>query len=594
MDVARRRLIELDDPSLRELWALSESYSPSNDITAIRDKTVQYMLSIDNKHVQDKEYLETTVERDVLAIDHLAFLNRALASQPVTARSPRRLVLYVSSARRTRFMFRQEQLLDLFPRVDGEVFSFYRSREDIFVQMVSGFDHGSQGFVADVFERLAKGGRCDDCPLRIDTNEVKEIDCQWLNFCRSFTVKEGAIENLGLYRAISDYWSAKESRPKNPTQAAYIEFFRNLMKQGKVTAAVVGRRITLTRFLLTTQSEFVLGNDRKSAGPKPIPLRENRDEITSVDLYLPIAPRLTDVQYRRSFDSIIQYYHSSPLLTWNDWGAFEKSYRDYLDIDADDGGKSLEHEIIFCLLYLAFPRNEGDEEAWELAQSKLEISGGWRTEFEYLLVWIDRRRRHFEQAYDRASEAIVNYRGDPRFFHGRGLANFAWYTEPEGRDSWQRKGLSGQQAIQDVARAIELYHPEDSEIQKRLVAAARCNVAYFCVFDRSTAWGVYDVGRGRREIDLLKDMLPEDAWYPLYPEYYAAEAWVCFEEWLVCAPPAVKRANAVEAISKSDAAICKAWRLFPKTSFEVLMRRLIAEGEKLGLKLESQTLLGVR
>ena len=246
------------------------------------------------------------------------------------------------------------------PKIGDTVYSFRRTRAQVFAGLVAeGSSSGDDRlFPLAQFYRTLKGeSDCERCVLRGDLPS----ECEMVDVCRSIRERREVIENLGLFASAKRFYETYGEGPRLPGYERYRDLFNRILGI-KVMDRTLKNRIKLLFYLMTTESGFIdFGGNIQE--PIKIPIKKGRDIITSTDLYLPIQVRIRSDQYREIVRSIIAYYRHSRALTRDTWEAFERSYIEFLELELRAVRDKSDHELTRCLLYLAFPFRQGDEEA---------------------------------------------------------------------------------------------------------------------------------------------------------------------------------------------------------------------------------------
>jgi hypothetical protein len=354
---------------------------------------------------------------------------------------------------------------------------------------------------------------------------------------RAIQERRGEVRNLGLTTALDDYRKLLEAVPKGETQEKLVEFFRHVFESG--IRDVAAERMLRQQQLILMQCATSAMSSHPRTYINEEHLRAGRDFIVGTVQYLPIKPRVDGIKYRRTLELILSFYKTPPQGDEAKIELINEAYRLYCTIDASTNDLDPEHELVRCLIYLAFPSNKGDRLAYDHATEMLNqvelIKSKPYTEREYRYVqcWAARRIQEFSAARAIADSAIEKWPEDPRFFHGRLLNSIAEY---QATQTGKENQILLQQAIDDARKAIELYGA-DPLVNKELIAVTYNTLAYVLaltalVNQDNPEYAVACVLRAREALDNLKALKNRNDWSPNHPEYFHTEAYVEYQEYL--------------------------------------------------------------
>jgi len=544
--------------------------------------------------------LRHSIANDARAIGWLLAVNTALEQDYIAGkRADRLLVLYLSSAPRTERIFRGPSVLNALPTIAGTSYPIWRHTDQLLAQIIAkgastGPDFSSEDIkhrreglkvlktISSQYRNQAQVHRgtqeCNACIL--DGGVVD--DCRFLEFCRSvrgfettLLSRQSAISNLKLVQTIQRYGEIRDRLKSRTRYQEYLSVFDELVNDRELQDVALQRMRTL-EFIILVQAEFSGRVAAQVSKSQRAPLKEGRDVITSKDIYLPSYPNLRSDCYRRVAAEIVECYMAPPEQVTVQATLFERACVSFLQLESEASTASAEHELVRCLLYLAFSEPQGDQDAYEHARRCLQrYHGPDRLEFYYVLIWVTRRLRKYVEGYKFATQAIQLSPADPRLYHGRGLLIYAFYADIEYRSMFFYGGAA---ALEDIDRAIKLYYEQDRERYRRLLAAAHTNLAYLRCIDDPLHWrDLYSPERARQDLNFAKRYVPTTEWYPDYPEYFHAEATVLFHEYLKGKTGSMPRDALLDKLRHAREMNLTAGRLFPKASFAALTERIDAE-----------------
>ena len=235
------------------------------------------------------------------------------------------------------------------------------------------------------------------------------------------------IQNLGLFTTVvervNDYQRLLQTRPSGQ-QAVYIQLFKEACDSGIKDVALDRMRQKLLWAQGASETtnivrESLRMQDRRS-------LRSKRDRITWIDQILPTKPKLKSNKYNKILDTVINFYKylNNPQMLDD----LTRSYEHYLKLNPSLENEDPEHNLVKCYLFLAFAKDESDEEkAYRYskrlieANESLEARSWLDRESRYVLCWAARRLGRFDEADECGKIALQSWPYDPRFYHGLAL-----------------------------------------------------------------------------------------------------------------------------------------------------------------------------
>jgi hypothetical protein len=554
---------------------------------------------------------------DALAIDKLIFLNNSLEKLYLKNRTldvdsrgelnRRHIILYLSSAPKTRTVFELDSVRKAFPVIGKVRYPFWRTRAQVFSYVVHKSDHpdGKKSLaetianlrgVKGVLEEIQKIGAsatahesCQHCVLDGMSGE----GCKIIDYCRklqqlnismvekSIRKRRAKIQNLGLVNSIESYQRLISNKPSGEFKN-FQEWFKKLYENEDIKDLAIERKQVL-QWLLITNTEFtnVVSNVHLRKDPF---LRANRDVITGTAQYLPIVFQVTDPQYERMLELIVEYYQTPPQGDQNKENLFYDVYSQFLEIDTNLKEQNFEHELMRCLMYLAIP-NVVEENAENLSQhvtgdqmalthaeklinesSLRETQPHLEQEFSAIVCWAARRRKKYAFAETWANRSIDKWKNDPRFYHARSLNTYAWLNDENEKVQCK---LSLRDAISDAEKAIELYS-RDSEKYLQLIGANYNNLAYFWAQEYaastpSSAGGDIAISEAGRALITLEKLIERQTWVPNHPEYFETAAFVGYHEYSHMRKQHEPLSKLIEKLTHAKDDIDQALKLFQTT-----------------------------
>jgi hypothetical protein len=490
---------------------------------------------------------------DAYAIDRLLYLNSALEKAYLEGKlEERHVIIYFSSAPKTQKIFELHAVKEKLPVIEGEPYSFWRTREQIFAYLI----HKSQDEDPDkriaetiasledvkrVLEEVQKVGqdfnRCQVCVLNNGTGSA----CDMAAFCDSVKRLDDQIQkrrqeiyNYGLLKTIDSYDRLLKAEPQSDSHKSYTDFFTGVF-HSEIRNIATERMRQLQQMTLI-QSEFSnlvpdgLGLSKEG---KPAHLRDERDVISGTAQYLPTKPRIKNPRYGEVMKKILNYYKTPPQGDESKSSEIKEAYKDYMEIDSNTDQFDLEHELVRCLLYLAFPNKEGDQKAYDhlmVLLSRSDVMAGTDEiikECKYVLCWAARRIKEYSNANLYAKMAAESYR-DPRFYHGWSLNTYAWLSDEEKNKYCPYKLKD---VIEQSQLALALYKENSEEYTEEIGACFNNLACLWAEYAERVSCTEQAIQEARNALVELKDCIPRVLWTPTHPEYLHTEAYVEYQEY---------------------------------------------------------------
>jgi hypothetical protein len=489
----------------------------------------------------DRQRRVRGIQSDTRAIEKLLLINQQAFDSSVT-HGTRSLFLYASSAARSRNIFELPSVKSRLPIVGGEPYSVLRDRRYWFAMAahkvaVNGrLDvRGTLAAVKQTRQQLERvqsrlegspAGSVEQCDSCVLAGGAAEVACAMQELCKDVSELRSSIsrykEHAGNLRMSvnAEVYAHLLGRAREQVRASgqnlQVEQCITLVKDVLDNLPFRNRALNRMRDLNMLAELFAKQEDVDTAGT-------NDGNITVGVQRLPIKIRFANDNYRSIAASIVDYCSSSRAERTHTRARFEEAYAAFLNL-SNDSNPSAEHELVRCLICLAFPAQGGDQSAYEGALEGASLFTDFDREFRYVACWAARRTEQFKTADVLCRSALAKYGSDPRFHHGLSLNCFAWWLKSE--DS--APGLLSE-AIVHADAAIAAYRHGDFEANADVIAACLHNLAFFLTVSRDSS--VFDPKRGRTVLEQLKATLGRSQWLPRFPEYHHGEALVEYREY---------------------------------------------------------------
>jgi hypothetical protein len=509
-----------------------------------------------------REHRESNIERirrqrvdltDARAVDRLIYLNSALEDAYRRGYlETRHILLYLSSASRTKTIFNMPDVQKALPKIGNNKYAFWRTRRQVFTYVVNKSEKVEETIgklmnlkdvlvaVQNLDKSIYSTANCEECVVEGSVS----LECPLFTFCteiqklyKEIHERRVEIENLGLVNAISNYQRLLAAQPSSVSHRSYLELFAEVSRSGIKDIAMERMHQKQQWILIKSETASLFGETLNEAREKQVNtgFRSNKDFVISIDQYLPSKPKLKSTRNKEIINSILAYYKQP-----THFDLLEKAYENYTQLALDIDRRDPELELIRCYLYLAFSKAEGEEKAYNYVKQLIgndnlsQLDPLIEREYRYVLCWVARRMGRFEEADECARIAISKWSEDPRFYHGRSLNIYAWLSQANSPSSCI---YTLRDAIVDAQRAIELYQ-QDEDSNKDVIAGNYNNLTYFYALEvaknqNSIKEAQEILTEARLALKKLKDLVPKDTWTPNHPEYFHAEAYLAYQEFLV-------------------------------------------------------------
>src|SRR6267142_2194679 len=504
-------------------------------------------------------------ENDAHVVDRLLqvniFLEKAFQAGELTRR---KLFLYLSSAERSEAMFtRGPATTAKLPVIDDEPFNIWRSRSQVFASLIfrrqlgkekedTPEDYDALAHNLRKFQELVRPmenlyplsirsspTKCDTCFLKYGNQwhykpSYMEV-CPWSDLCRhvtrlSFDKQATELQNLGLLTNVQRYAGLLDASAKTSDSRELTSLFRRIIGSPEIIDIAL-TRLQDVQEQIATRSEFAyLMSVGIEVGRDDVGGVSGTEElVTSPIQTLPIALQLQEQRYIDIVTNFVRGYTGSRSARVKT-DLLIDSYKKFLSHEKQSVLSSPEHELVRCLLYLAFETNAGRQLAVKhvsIITDKFKEHAGYLQECHYILLWALRKNGLFEQAERLAKDVLLNNPDDPRIWHGRLLNGYEWITS-SGRacnlktaDLFQigEATLERHQAAKGKLRISDHLH-------QLLMLVLLNDVSFIYVLDENEN----NVDKAKSYLAKLKELCPANLWSENNPEFLHTEAMVIYRE----------------------------------------------------------------
>lgn len=501
--------------------------------------------------------------RDAEAIDYVVTLNRELLKQYEDARlRDHILVLYVSSAKRSHRIFRDRQVQERLPIIEGKPFSVWRTRDQIYALAAAGglgrlspakLQAAKRRLLAvkdllnglSAMPRVGSAGsveKCARCALEGGTDRT----------CSSFTRCAGMrrladslerrsshvanlsfVETADRFQVLASQLERRaEKREEGESRAALMSEWRSVLQWTAnspiARGLAVERRLLLQRLVLVKASFapwYGALNERA-----PGSAWQRVDFVTTGDQALPIWFEVSGDEAE-----ILRCVQTAAFNnTWRRRSisatALSDAARKFLEREVGAGRFDRPHELTRCLLFMASDDTQGNRLAANHAAAMRRFLWKDDADFLYVQIWAEFRSGRANQAVRLAKEGIEAWPRDWRFALGRALARYqAWrqtgMNTPIGWNSLRRDLVAAKDLL------VRDTHLEAGS-RARIYAVILNDLAYLQAIEGRARRSARDRDRlaagARRDLEELKKYKSgrSEDWAVQYPEYLHTESTV--------------------------------------------------------------------
>lgn len=492
--------------------------------------------------------------RDAAVIDRLLFLNeRLIAAYPERLESLH-LILYLSSAGRTKRIFEQDFVINLLPKVSGHSYSIHRTFEHPYTLLalsVDGSDNSFQDDLGASIERL-KGirdllrwdtlnklnrhlsanarARCTKCIQEGGREEDCE-GCISLKRCQAVKALEGlrasqgrSMLNLGLLSKIQSYADlAVGTKEVGKSRLGKLhQFFKESLNDADVQSRALAKMLAIEN-LMRVQRDF-----REFTYYVTPSLRREDNELVRYQAHFFLLAPFDEENH----EFIEQLVELEEIIGDEVYRRYDEVATDFLNRETrkETGTIIMEapHELVRGLLYLCAPTNSGDQHAYKHATMLATQfqSSEFQNHILFFASWCCICVGRFDEARKYASEGAERFPDDPKFPHLLARANIReieMNSADKGRESFIQEAI----VLQRQAVALA----EKSPKNPWLVGVMYNSLAfYLCQIDWAVPGFNKQIEEARKAVRQLKTAIPKEQWHPAYSNFFHTEAYLEYQE----------------------------------------------------------------
>jgi hypothetical protein len=555
------------DPQFRQaLLSFTARYHSTELYSVIFEQMMSSSRERRDGHT-DNARRERAARVDASVIDRLVALNVYLANLYPTDLHRRHIVLYLSSAERTRRVFAKPEIQARLPLIDGRPFSFHRTYEHPFAFVMFGDPGQDQSKTLKNLERVYSllawsrmhrlkrqwsDSSRENCPCMLDGASQSECgDCVSFSTCKAAAELEqvrvnlrNKMENLALISKIQSYQELRYVNSGDESLKRVLAFIVDGLDDHQLAVRATAKLVGVQQLL-----HFQLGLKEFVYYLHPS-LELPPAERVGPELMF-FADALHEDPYGSVFLSLVECYKTKPFE--ERFIAYDRAVRDFLALDASQESVTGAHELMRAVLYFGSPIRMGDEFALRLA-SEMLISepGTWHREFVFLASLASLRLRKFADAARYAGDGHSQYPEDARFALVCGMiASRLLDTEPAVKRDERMLEAIGWARV-----AVTSAQQQAGPNSKYLAAVTANNLAYYLsLTDWTDESHTERIAEARKAMDIAISAVPRVEWPPLYANFFHTEALLAFNEFLVLKGHAQQAATGAERKVQMDLAL---------------------------------------
>lgn len=506
-----------------------------------------------SRHMIDRSNL-----RDAKAVHEILRLNRERNKH-------KELFLYLSSPLKSGNLFKAAPMNNEWPVIEGRRYYLVRTAADLFVYMV--WKGESDDPIVSAEHAVSKLSELQELLKEVEAIrsafQSASENCAECNG-RGQSRCEFQVYCDGVMKYGQDIASSKDKNIKWPLErrlAAVIEDAKRSLAPDNgaqkysalldTLSEILGQKGTTAR---GQEMEVALTKARFVATFVRPPRLERHPDVSCHLNYYPMRLGINDRDLKVILNDVLALL---PIKRWNN-EKFNECVNRYLTVDfgrADDE----QSELLRCFLYVVMQAlDEGRRIADKFLDPNRSLPDRIRQEFRYLncfLLWQDLK---FAAAKSMADDGIKQGAKDGRFHHVRSLIMFTVVRGSDEQD-WD-------QVIASAEKAREIFNrKKDADME----AVCCNNLAFF--LSRPDA-AVSEVERVDKYFQRLIQLIPEDEWDPIYPEFFHTKACVLLAKFR-----SSSKSDAAETrlLMEAHAYAAKAYDLYPAKPQHYQLLRII-------------------
>jgi hypothetical protein len=552
-DVYENRLaFESRIPGIYDIELKQLKYSKSKMFNRILNDVNNFIDNLPDIDRYQKRKLQLNTYTDIKVIDRINQYNFQLATKKV-------LCLYLSGASRNKAIFENNEFQSNLLKIDGRKFDFWRTRKQMYLLAIYGNrENGEYIQINETIKNLKTiriiikeilkipsvkamehSIKCDSCILEGGSPQ----DCDWIETCTKIKslneeIVGRKIDFLNNYQLASnlEIFDKVLDLSKNKKYDHYIGLYKTIKQSGAKKIAI--EKLEVLKELLLLQSNF------KNKVPDLFTsfesfdyLREGRDDITLSLQYLPIETKLKNENYLLLREKI-NFFFQIPIKSQKDnLSVISEVISSFIELEKNLLEINIEHEIVRCLIYISFPLQESDEFAFSHAKKILHenvnrLNKEYQIEFYYLLGWLARRIKKFDDAKNYLEIGKKYDKSDPRFYLGLGLNEYSNLIH--NKKNLNEKNLKSLKKINQYFKtALRLYKKIPAK-NNYMILACYNDICFILLLitqnEESQEKALIEFKKAKYYFKKMVELQPISQWSPRYPEFYHTGAYLKYTE----------------------------------------------------------------
>lgn len=521
--------------------------------------------------INTKKFNSDSRERDSRAIQRVIAINRHILSYSIPSKVKSLFLFAIDAPSSTQQVFDKTLINDKidYPLIEGRRLRFYITVQQIFAYLICRKldDKGNEDDDKTIEElRLLKKNSIEiQRKLHYTTeaigairNERIEEDLltgEYNNFFTNYKSIRNNFENTGLFNNLSLLYNNIQSDLQKRNAKDLMHYFHQIQQKEKILLEEFANREKLLNKLLDEvnfNSIFITGIEAIRNSDNNFEWSKGDDEIEGTYQILPIFLQLNYyASYQKNITKIIELVIGEERV--DDTRTYE-DFKELISALSKVRSKSeyhIEERLLKALIFLILPNSSSrsrntsnkiskDEQVikWlHKIQNNNEDISNFKADLLYILCWVARRINKHYEAINIAKTGMKEFPTDPRFYHGRGLAEYCNFTKEVTKIPLDLDSI-----IKDIETAERLYiqffndyyeKDQGDVYRSRLSDCNNNSICFFLTEKASLLLGEDDEAAFvclQRARKMLKNLKVDNKFKFELAEYYDTEAYLEYYE----------------------------------------------------------------
>ncbi|WP_075343566.1 hypothetical protein [Tenacibaculum agarivorans] len=478
---------------------------------------VKYKFIKQNSNSDDIFRNLNNTYKDIIVIDRLIQINNSLEEKNRQGELKEKyLFLYVSSTpTKSKILFDLPSINNNLPDLYGyKSFNFLRNAPQIYLQAISNFsDHQREDDIINFLKQIVANQESIDSIHHLE-EEVQETDSDFIK--KLADMRLTTRNQFDIVSKMNRFYDNKDKltqviddlkNSSGTNSKAFLRFKEYLGEIGKSKEFKrKSSQVSEYLYLHTANSELQNKILELKMSDKDIIPDFGEDIVRSEYQHLPIL-----IFYRRQtilsktlwsdLLKTISHYLLEPKKEDKEKfiSAYEKIIRNverkkstspievsvilyYLSLILPDSKTGNEKHLIYQLENLKeiieFSSIKQEYDAEKKSFNQRRVDSKYKLEINYLLIWLYRRKKMFDESIALADETLKVYKNDPRIIHGKALAIIAKaYPKREDEDI-SKELLMSKDLLEEASILYELEDVEKNILIRKTLIAISNGVCY--------------------------------------------------------------------------------------------------------------------